>query len=69
VCCDGPDRLAAAVVELLSDSSLLARMGAAARAWAVEQFDWAALSKQAAHLFALNAPRTTPTHSQESIVA
>jgi phosphatidylinositol alpha-1,6-mannosyltransferase len=49
--CDNPDTLAAAVIELLSDRDRLERMGEAARRWAVERFDWGALSRQAAALF------------------
>lgn len=49
--CDGPDKLAALVVDLLSDRERLARMGAAGRQWVVERFDWEALSRQAACLF------------------
>jgi phosphatidylinositol alpha-1,6-mannosyltransferase len=49
--CDGPDELAALVVELLADRERLARMGAAARQWVVERFDWSSLSRQALGLF------------------
>jgi phosphatidylinositol alpha-1,6-mannosyltransferase len=49
--CDGPDQLAAAVIELLSDRERLDRMGAAGRQWVVEHFDWAVLSRQALALF------------------
>jgi phosphatidylinositol alpha-1,6-mannosyltransferase len=49
--CDGPDELAAVVVELLADPDRRARMGAAARAWVVERFDWESLSRQAEVLF------------------
>jgi phosphatidylinositol alpha-1,6-mannosyltransferase len=51
--CEGPDQLAALICELLSSPDLLADMGAAARPWAVEQFDWGTLSMQARRLFAL----------------
>jgi phosphatidylinositol alpha-1,6-mannosyltransferase len=51
VACDGPEKLAATVVDLLSQPGRLARMGKAAREWVVEQFDWAALSRTAAQLF------------------
>jgi phosphatidylinositol alpha-1,6-mannosyltransferase len=49
--CDGPDELAAVVLELLGDSDQLARMGRAARPWVVDHFDWDALSRQAAEMF------------------
>ena len=49
--CDEPDDLAAAVVEVLADPDRRARMGAAARAWVVERFDWEPLSRQAETIF------------------
>jgi phosphatidyl-myo-inositol dimannoside synthase len=49
--CDGPEDLACLVADLLSDGPLLERMGTAARAWVVSQFDWSALSRQAEQLF------------------
>jgi phosphatidylinositol alpha-1,6-mannosyltransferase len=49
--CDEPGNLAAAVVELLADPGRRARMGAAAREWVVERFDWGNLSRQAEALF------------------
>jgi phosphatidylinositol alpha-1,6-mannosyltransferase len=49
--CEGPDRLAAAVAELLSDPERLARMGSAARRRAVAQFDWDVLGRQAEQVF------------------
>jgi phosphatidylinositol alpha-1,6-mannosyltransferase len=49
--CDGPEELATVVVELLADPDRRARMGAAARAWVVERFDWESLSRQAEVLF------------------
>jgi phosphatidylinositol alpha-1,6-mannosyltransferase len=49
--CDGPDRLAAAVSELLPDRDRLARMGAAARRRVVAHFHWDALSREAGRLF------------------
>jgi phosphatidylinositol alpha-1,6-mannosyltransferase len=51
VCCDDPAPLAALVADLLADRVLLARMGAAARAWVVERFDWSALARQAEAVF------------------
>ena len=49
--CDEPGPLAAAVVELLADRDRLDRMGAAARRWVVERFDWEALFRRAEQLF------------------
>jgi phosphatidylinositol alpha-1,6-mannosyltransferase len=66
--CDGPDELAALVIELLSDRDRLARMGRAGRRWAVERFDWASLCREAAELFRsvplapVACPETIPTH-------
>lgn len=51
ISCDGPEKLEAAVVELLSDPDLRTRMGQAARRWIVERFDWTVLSRQAKALF------------------
>jgi phosphatidyl-myo-inositol dimannoside synthase len=51
VACDGPDDLAALVVEILSDGERLRWMGGAAREWVCEQFDWDAMSRQAERLF------------------
>jgi phosphatidylinositol alpha-1,6-mannosyltransferase len=49
--CDGPEVLAAKVVELLTDPDRRARMGSAARSWVTERFDWEPLSRQALALF------------------
>jgi phosphatidylinositol alpha-1,6-mannosyltransferase len=51
--CEGPRELAALVTELLTDRERLARMGAAARPWVLERFDWAALGRQAEQVFGL----------------
>lgn len=48
--CDGPDLLADAVSELLVDQPRRERMGAAARRWAVEQFDWPQLAEQVSEI-------------------
>lgn len=58
VSCDGPDDLASAVIELLSDPARLDQMGAAGRQWAAEHFDWGALSQQALKLFERQEPRS-----------
>lgn len=52
---DSPDAVARTVVRLLGDRPLAARMGAAARGWAVEQFEWRQLAERAAQLFSGNA--------------
>lgn len=52
VSCDGPDALAETVAQLLGDADLRARMGVQARRWACKHFDWNALGRQAADLFA-----------------
>jgi phosphatidylinositol alpha-1,6-mannosyltransferase len=57
VSCEEPGQLAALVTELLGDSPRRERMGRAARAWAVERFDWTALTRQAERLFASPWPR------------
>lgn len=49
--CEGPDRLAAAVIELFQDRERLARMGEVGRKWVVERFDWTVLARQAGRLF------------------
>jgi phosphatidylinositol alpha-1,6-mannosyltransferase len=49
--CEGPDKLAHLVIEMLADRQRLSRMGAAARRWAVEQFDWSNLARKAERLF------------------
>jgi phosphatidylinositol alpha-1,6-mannosyltransferase len=51
VCCNDTHALAKIVSELLIDDQRRARMGQAARAWAVSQFDWDALAKRADELF------------------
>jgi phosphatidylinositol alpha-1,6-mannosyltransferase len=52
VACETPGAVATAVADLLDDSARRARMGAAARTWAVERFDWAVLTREAQELFA-----------------
>jgi phosphatidylinositol alpha-1,6-mannosyltransferase len=49
--CDGPDELAAAVGDLLADPARLAAMGAAARRWVVERFDWQARGHEVRRIF------------------
>jgi phosphatidylinositol alpha-1,6-mannosyltransferase len=57
---DDPARLAEVLVALLQDAQGRRRMGQAARPWAVEQFDWDRLSRQAAELFAAVRPGPQP---------
>ncbi len=49
---DAPDMLADTISALLEDPARRARMGACARRWVVEQFDWENLSRQARAVFA-----------------
>ncbi len=60
VSCEGPDELAAQVAALLADRGRLEQMGLAAREWVVDKFDWAALSRQAQHLFGGDRTRPRP---------
>jgi phosphatidylinositol alpha-1,6-mannosyltransferase len=55
VSCEQPDGLARLVAEFLGNRARLTRMGEAARRWAVEQFDWSTLARQAEGIFS-NAP-------------
>ena len=52
VCCDTPDALAETVSGLLDDADARRAMGARARAWVVERFDWRVLASEACHRFA-----------------
>ena len=49
--CDTPEQVAEAVTRLLLAPDELQKMGQAARPWAVNNFDWTALTRQAATLF------------------
>lgn len=49
--CTRPDPLAAAVIKMLGEPQRLQQMGAAARQWAVEQFDWRNLARRAQRVF------------------
>jgi len=62
--CDGPDQLAGVLAELLRQPALLHRMGAAGRAWVVERFDWAALTRRAEGLF-FGEPAAAPVTAGE----
>lgn len=67
--CDGPDKLAEAVVELLGDEDRRRRMGQAGRQWVVERFDWAALGRQAEQLFRGDAAAGARRLSEEAVHA
>ncbi len=55
--CDEPHELAQIVTQLLLDTELRARVGAAARDWGVAHVDWDVLALQAERLLPLHAPR------------
>jgi phosphatidylinositol alpha-1,6-mannosyltransferase len=65
--CEGPDKLAALVAELLPDRERLARMGEVGRRWVVEQFDWEALKRQAETLFRRESLRPEPGPTSELV--
>ena len=54
--CDDPGPLGELVAELLTDGDRLARMGAAARLWVVDHFDWDVLARRAGRIFAGEVP-------------
>ena len=62
VSCDGPNELAALVVELLGEAVLRKQMGKAARQWAVDRFAWESLSRQASELFNHDFPSVAGTN-------
>jgi phosphatidylinositol alpha-1,6-mannosyltransferase len=49
--CDGPEKLAAVLSELLSDPAELAEMGRRGRAWVEGRFDWPQVAARAAEVF------------------
>jgi phosphatidyl-myo-inositol dimannoside synthase len=49
--CEGPEALADMIVDMLTDTARLERMGAAAREWVVDRFDWSSLILQAVFTF------------------
>jgi phosphatidylinositol alpha-1,6-mannosyltransferase len=72
--CEQPHELAEIVIQLLADDSQRAAMSASARSWAVQRFDWEALSKQAVEIFENGFEGTgeacpPPTSSQRGLVA
>jgi phosphatidylinositol alpha-1,6-mannosyltransferase len=66
VSCDAPDALADLVIELLSDRARLEQMGAQGRAWVVEHFDWAPLSRQANVIFRGESAAAAPARESRS---
>jgi phosphatidyl-myo-inositol dimannoside synthase len=66
--CEGPDDLAASVIELLSDRPRLAQMGEAARERVVEQFDWTLLSRRAERLFHLSRVLDKPSPTAQRVL-
>ncbi len=52
VACERPDELAAVAADLLDDQRRRATLGANARRWVCERFDWDVLSQQARKVFA-----------------
>jgi len=57
--CDGPEELAETAAALLSDPERRAQMGARARQWIVERFDWRVLTDQASRLFTAASRKTS----------
>src|SRR5262249_41219684 len=63
--CATHDKLAPVLSELLSDPIELDRMGKSARSWAVEQFDWKSLTRQAMQLFNRQPKSRTLSNDQQ----
>lgn len=61
--CENPDQVASALIRLLLAPHELRQMGEAARPWTVDNFDWSALSRQAAALFDVELPETAEASS------
>lgn len=57
--CEEPSAIAAAVIAMLADVEKLERMGIAARAWAVERFNWDAIAAKAEAVFGEMRSRAT----------
>ena len=62
--CESPEQVAEAITRQLLDPFQLEQMAKAARPWAVENFDWSSLSRQAATLFDIDLPE--PAAHQDS---
>lgn len=62
--CEEPKELAHTIVELLSNRLRLAQLGANARTWAIEQFDWSSLCRRAE---AMLLPCCNATSQNESV--
>jgi phosphatidylinositol alpha-1,6-mannosyltransferase len=54
--CETPEALAEATVRMLEDADCRHEMGARARSWAVEHFDWAVLAHEAQRRLAAAPP-------------
>jgi phosphatidylinositol alpha-1,6-mannosyltransferase len=66
--CSTPAALGPLTAEWLADRPRLQRVGAAARAWAVERFDWSAAARQAWSLFrTLGAGRRAPAGGRRAV--
>jgi phosphatidylinositol alpha-1,6-mannosyltransferase len=61
--CEQPDELAGLVAGLLTDRPRLARMGARARGWAVERFDWSAVTRRSELIFGAEQTRNGASHA------
>ena len=68
--CEGPEKLAEAVSELLVDEPRREAMGLSARQWALGQFDWASLAQQAATILGMDPEtRSGPQREQACTAA
>jgi phosphatidyl-myo-inositol dimannoside synthase len=65
--CDGPDELAALVTQLLLDPERLREMGRNARTRVTSQFDWDALSREAAEAFGIESDIDRDTAARTQI--
>ncbi|HTN04021.1 MAG TPA: glycosyltransferase family 4 protein, partial [Planctomycetaceae bacterium] len=64
--CETPEPVAKVLAELLADPTRCQTMGLAARQWAVDHFDWTALSRQAAELFGVPLDRLAPDRTEKT---
>lgn len=66
--CEGPEKLAEAVSELLLDDARRQAMGRTGRQWALAQFDWASLAQQAATILGMEA-KTSNSKVHDAVCA